>query len=68
MQEFFELIASVGEYIARLVLDVVKVVTLTAAAIVKLPVYLGYLYPTEIVTSIAIFLTVVVLYKVLGRD
>lgn len=68
MTAFFDAVAGVIGYLVDFVLDVVKVVGLTASAIAKLPVYLGYIYPNEIVASLAVFFTVVVLYKVLGRD
>lgn len=68
MTAFFSAVAGVVDYVVDFVLDIVKVVSLTASAIVKLPIYLGYIYPNEIVSSLAIFFTVVVLYKVLGRD
>lgn len=63
---FFEFIISVIGFVISLFKDLANVVRILAQTVVSIPAYLGFL-PTVIVSLFAACLTVVVLYKVLGR-
>lgn len=59
--------ASVGGFLVSLVEDIVSVVKLTGKAVLSIPNYIGFL-PATLISGLIIVFSVVVLYKVLGRD
>lgn len=74
MQAIFDVLKSIGELFANLVFfvvellgDLVYVVSLMGQTIAKVPSYLGFL-PSVIVSTFVIALTVIVVYKIIGRD
>lgn len=68
MKEFFDVCISLVYFVLDLIEDVAEMVAMIANAVINIPVYLAYVYPVQIVTAITAVLTVVVVYKVLGRD
>lgn len=64
---FFEFVISIFQFILNLIKDLVFVVKLVGEAVLKLPSMLGFL-PTSIISLVMVCISVVVIYKVVGRD
>lgn len=62
-----ELLNSVVDFVVKLFTDLVSVVRLLAQTVAALPRMLGFL-PSTILSVILATFTVVVIYKVLGRE
>lgn len=66
IKSFFDFIVDFVGFIIRLLGDMVEVVKLLGKTVISIPAYIGFL-PSAVVALFATCLTVVVLYKVLGR-
>lgn len=67
LKSIFNLISSVVSFIIGFFQDLVYMITLLGKFILSLPTYLSWLPPTFI-TAITLIFTIVVIYKVLGRE
>lgn len=64
---FFEVIMSLVDFVIGFVEDIVYVVKLCGKFVPKIPDYFSWL-PTEVLALIVTAFSVVVIYKVLGRE
>lgn len=64
---FADLVDSLVDFVIGIVNDLVYVVQLLGQVLVKLPTFFSWL-PTEIWATIAIAFSIVVIYKILGRE
>lgn len=62
-----EFISAVGGWIFDFLNDIVQLVKVIGVAVASVPLYIGWL-PTAVISLFSIVLTVIVLYKFLGRD
>lgn len=74
MQGIFDVLKSIGEFIAnivsfivRLLGDLVYIVDLMGKTIAKVPSYLGF-FPSPIIALFLVALSIIVVYKIVGRD
>jgi len=74
LQGIFDLLKSIGEFfsnivnfVIRLVQDLIYVVELMGQVIIKIPDYIGFL-PSAVISVFLVALTVIVVYKIIGRD
>lgn len=74
MQAIFDVIKGIGQFISSLVTIVVKVledlvyvVQILLASIPKIPTYLSFL-PSAVLSLFVGALSIVVVYKIVGRD
>lgn len=67
LKSIFNLISSVVSFIIGFFQDLVYMITLLGKFILSLPSYLSWLPPTFI-TAVTLIFTIVVIYKVLGRE
>lgn len=68
VKEFFSLVGTLIEFIFGLVADLVNVVELLADTVVRLPEYFGYFFPSQFITLFVTIISLVVVYKILGRE
>lgn len=66
IKSFFGFIIDVVGFLITLLGDMVEVVKLIGKTVLAIPAYLGFL-PSAVVALFSVCLTVVVLYKVMGR-
>lgn len=67
LKSIFNLISSIVSFIIGFFQDLVYMITLLGKFILSLPSYLIWLPPTFI-TAVTLIFTIVVIYKVLGRE
>lgn len=67
LKSFFQTVGELIAYIFGLIDDTVYVIKLLGKVIIRLPDLFSWL-PSQIVALLILILTVVVLYKVLGRE
>lgn len=65
--QIFEFFGAIIDFIIDFVADLVNVVKNTAVAVSEIPSYFDWLPPEVLVIIVSIF-SVVVIYKVLGRE
>lgn len=65
---FFDLVVTLVEFIFGLVKDLLKVIAMLAETIVRLPGYLGIFFPSAFVAVFVAIISVVVIYKTVGRE
>ena len=61
------IISTVINFVVKLFSDLIMMLQLLAKFIVNIPGYLGWL-PSSVVAVIATIFTIVVIYKILGRE
>lgn len=64
---FFEFVTSVIQFVIKLIGDLVYIVGLIGQAIIKIPSYIGFL-PASVIAVFLTGLTIIVVYKIAGRD
>lgn len=64
---FSEVISSVIDFVVGLVKDIVYLIQLTTTFVLEIPTYFSWL-PGEFLATVVLIFTVVVLYKILGRE
>lgn len=64
---FFTFVVSAVEFVIKLIKDLVYVVGMLKDVVLRIPTYLGFL-PTTLISMFAVCLSVVIVYKVVGRD
>ena len=67
IKSFFTFIISSVQFAIKLIKDLIYVVKMLGLTVAKIPTYLGFL-PTVVISMFALCLSVVIVYKVLGRD
>lgn len=74
MQAILDVLKSIGEFfstvinfVVNMVQDLVYVVELMGMTIAKIPQYISFL-PSSVVSIFVVALTLIVVYKILGRD
>lgn len=74
MQAILDVLKSIGEFfstvinfVVKMVQDLVYVVELMGMTIAKIPQYISFL-PSSVVSIFVVALTLIVVYKILGRD
>lgn len=67
VKSFFEFVIGAVKFFVKLLHDLLYVLDMIAAVVVKMPSYLGF-FPTVVISLFAVCLSVVVVYKVVGRD
>lgn len=60
-------IVALIDFLVSLFMDIVYMIQLTAKVLAQIPSYFSWM-PGEIVTMIVLLITVVVVYKILGRE
>lgn len=68
IKEVFNILVTLIEFILKLVYDLVKVIALLGETVVNLPEYFGYFYPSVFVSLFVSIISLVVVYKILGRE
>lgn len=68
LQSIGNFFASVVDFVVQLLTDLVNVIILIGETVVKLPEYFNAFLPSEVVALLVAAFTVIVIYKVLGRD
>ncbi|MBO5952632.1 MAG: hypothetical protein J6Q53_00680 [Oscillospiraceae bacterium] len=63
----FDIIDSLVDFVISFIQDIVYVIQLTASFVAQIPNYFGWL-PSAYLTIIISIFSVVVIYKVLGRE
>ena len=66
-ESIFNIIKSLVDFVIGIIDDIVYLVQLTGRFLMQIPSYLGWL-PSSIVASLVAIFTIVVLYKILGRE
>lgn len=64
---FIDLVVSLVEFVFQTISDIVYMIGLLGNMIVNLPAYFGWI-PSAIVSSIVVIFSIVVVYKILGRE
>lgn len=64
---FFEFIVSIVEFLFGLIKDLVYVVRMIGKAAISIPTYIGFL-PTVLISLFLVSVSVVIIYKIVGRD
>lgn len=64
---FVDIIKSLVDFVIQTITDLVYVISLLGQMIVNLPGYFGWL-PTAITSSLIVIFSIVVIYKILGRE
>lgn len=67
IKEFFEFIVRAVEFVISLIIDLVKVVGYLGQVAGKIPSYLGFL-PTAGIAIIGTMVSIMIIYKIAGRD
>lgn len=67
LKSIFNLISSIVSFIIGFFQDLVYMITLLGKFILSLPSYLSWL-PSTFITAVTLIFTIVVIYKVLGRE
>lgn len=67
IKEFFEFIVNLVKFLIQLIKDLIMAIDMLKDVVVKLPDYLNFL-PSTVVALFVACLSVVIVYKVLGRD
>lgn len=61
-------ITAIVTFVVDLIADIVEMVRLVGEALLKIPEYLAYFIPGEVITGILVIFGVVVIYKIIGRE
>lgn len=64
---FAEIISSLVDFVINLIQDIVYVVKLCGSFVAKIPAYFSWL-PASVLTLIITIFSIVVIYKILGRE
>lgn len=64
---FIDLVTFIVEYVIGMIEDIVYMVQLLGDIVLELPNYLGWL-PTVVVTNFMLIISIVVIYKIIGRE
>lgn len=74
LKDIFDVVKQIGDFIASIVMfvidmveDLVYMVGLLGETVVKLPDYLNFL-PATVIATITVIFSIVVIYKILGRE
>ena len=67
LKSIFDLLSSLVTFIIGFFQDLVYMISLLGKFIVSLPSYLGWL-PSAFVSSVLLIFSIVVIYKILGRE
>lgn len=67
LKSIFDLISALVSFIIGFFQDLVYMISLLGKFIVSLPSYLSWL-PSSFITAVTLIFTIVVIYKVLGRE
>ena len=67
LEEFFNIIIAVVDFVISLVEDLIFVVSLLAQFVLKIPSLIGF-FPTAVVSVLVITFSIVIIYKILGRE
>lgn len=62
-----DFLATLGQIVLTFIEDIVYIVKLTGAILLRVPMYFSWM-PSEAVILIGILFSIVVIYKVLGRE
>lgn len=62
-----DIIVSLVEFVFQTISDLVYMIGLLGSMIANLPAYFGWI-PSAIVSSIMVIFSIVVIYKILGRE
>lgn len=68
IKEFFNLVVTLFDFVFGLIQDLLKVVQLLAEAILQIPTYLNAFFPSAFISIFMIIISIVVIYKMLGRE
>lgn len=67
LEGIWDAILTVIEFVIDFIKDIIYVVQLVGETVLKIPDYIGWL-PTGFVSIILVIFSVVVIYKILGRE
>lgn len=67
IQGIWDTIVSIVEFVIDFIKDLIYVIQLVGESVLKIPEYIGWL-PTSLVTIIILIFSIVVIYKILGRE
>lgn len=65
---FLDIVMSLVSFVIDLVQSLVEMAAMLAVTLVKLPIWIAYFYPSELVAGSLVILGVAVTYKILGRE
>lgn len=65
---FFDLVVTLVEFVFGLVKDLLKVIAMLIETVARLPGYLGMFFPSAFVAIFVAIISVVVIYKTVGRE
>lgn len=68
LRNLFDVIGSVVDFVVSFFSDLVSMIKLIGEVVVKIPDYLTYIFPASFISVVVLALSIVVIYKVLGRD
>ena len=64
---FIDIISSLIDFVMQTISDLVYMIGLLGDMMLNLPGYFGWL-PSTIVTSLVVIFSIVIIYKILGRE
>lgn len=67
LEGFVETITSVVDFVIGFFDDIVYLIAITGQVLLQIPAYFSFL-PSEIVSLLVVLFSLVVLYKILGRE
>lgn len=67
IQGFVDIVVSLVNFVIQTITDLVYVIGLLGQMLVNLPTYFGWL-PSVIVSMLVVIFSIVVIYKILGRE
>ena len=67
LKGFVDIISSIVNFFISTIMDLVYMIGLLGSMLTNLPAYFGWI-PSAIVSSILVIFSIVVIYKIIGRE
>lgn len=68
LRNMFDVFNSVVDFVVSFFQDLVSIIKLVGQSVLKIPDYLSAIFPSEFIAIVVLAFSIVVIYKVLGRD
>lgn len=68
LRNMFDVFNSVVDFVVSFFQDLVSIIKLVGQSVLKIPDYLSAIFPPEFIAIVVLAFSIVVIYKVLGRD
>lgn len=64
---FVDIVVSLVNFVIDTIMDLVYMISLLGSMIANIPAYFGWI-PSAIVSSIVVIFSIVIIYKIIGRE